>query len=297
MGDRADFDYMAWDRNDLAWEESQKYYRTLSTLRKMELFVSKKFGKAATWVKPLHIGGYNNLYKMRIEEFPGYCSTGYQVRIPVQILILGQPSTFRFVEDDWSAQSQAKGHITTLSSAPSGVGCFRIWCDDFRPSNILLNEKDDIVAIIDWEFAYTAPTQFALDPPWWLLLNVPECWETGRFWLNYAARKSWAFDTIFWKYLDHRLFGSRKDLTQQDSARQEGLTEQKHVTEQSLWKTRVHLLSDKERNAMEAFVERKMEEGKQRMLIDDLDDKAVRERLRQVVGEMLGKEQLDLSAG
>jgi hypothetical protein len=36
-----------------------------------------------------------------------------------------------------------------------------------------------------------------------------ESWETGRFWLNYAARKSWAFDTIFWKYLDKRLFGIR----------------------------------------------------------------------------------------
>ncbi|WXC59609.1 hypothetical protein SNK03_005470 [Fusarium graminearum] len=26
----------------------------------------------------------------------------------------------------------------------------------------------------DWEFVYAAPTQFILDPPWWLLLDVPE---------------------------------------------------------------------------------------------------------------------------
>jgi hypothetical protein len=128
---------------------------------------------------------------------------------------------------------------------------------------MLLDAKDDLVAVIDWEFAYAAPTQFSLDPPWWLLLETPEMWspdmndwaqvystrleawlrcvekveaksglsvewdekrnktgiplslsrymrkswETGRFWLNYAARGSWAFDTIFWKHLDERFFG------------------------------------------------------------------------------------------
>ena len=44
-----------------------------------------------------------------------------------------------------------------------------------------------------------------------------ESWETGRFWLNYAVRKSWAFDTIFWRYLDKRFFGSRgRDIVRRD---------------------------------------------------------------------------------
>lgn len=38
-----------------------------------------------------------------------------------------------------------------------------------------------------------------------------ESWGTGRFWLNYAARKSWAFDTIYWKYLDKKFFGEREE--------------------------------------------------------------------------------------
>jgi len=38
-------------------------------------------------------------------------------------------------------------------------------------------------------------------------IYMRESWETGRFWFSYAARKSWAFDTIFWKYLDKRFFG------------------------------------------------------------------------------------------
>jgi hypothetical protein len=115
------------------------------------------------------------------------------------------------------------------------------------------------VSVIDWEYTYAAPTQFVLDPPWWLLLDTPEMWDggiddwvknyerrletwlaamkkaedsedselkstefqlsaymreswqVGRFWLTYAARKSWAFDTVFWKYLDERFFGRRED--------------------------------------------------------------------------------------
>lgn len=57
MGDdRADFDNVAWDRNDEAWEESQKWFRRVSTLRKIEAFVTQKLGKTAAWVTPMRIG-------------------------------------------------------------------------------------------------------------------------------------------------------------------------------------------------------------------------------------------------
>ena len=65
--DRADFDSVAWNRNDKVWEESQKLFRRVSTLRRIQSFVTQKFGKTATWVTPMRIGGYNNLYRMRIE--------------------------------------------------------------------------------------------------------------------------------------------------------------------------------------------------------------------------------------
>lgn len=71
-----------------------------------------------------------------------------------------------------------------------------------------------------------------------------ESWTTGQFWLNYAARKSWAFDTIYWKYLDEKLFG------------------------EEMWKTRVHLLSEEERAAVEPLVQAKMAESKTRVLIE-----------------------------
>ncbi|PVH84081.1 phosphotransferase [Cadophora sp. DSE1049] len=195
----------------------------------------------------------------------------------------GKISTFGFKEDNWSAQSKI---MSTISSpAPPNAGSFRLYCDDLRAGNILLDDSDDIAAIIDWEFTYAAPSQFSLDPPWWLVLDAPdmwddgienwvefyeprmkiwlsamqkaeaeattestqrcmevplstymcESWETGRFWLSYAARKSWAFDALFWKFLDERFFGIR----------------QSGVPKNELWKTRPHLLSDAEKTAME----------------------------------------------
>ncbi|KAF7534110.1 hypothetical protein G7Z17_g13411 [Cylindrodendrum hubeiense] len=210
----------------------------------------------------------------------------------------GRLSTFGFADDNWSAQS-SKIHASTLSVAPAGSHNFRLWGEDFRAGNILLTDSDKIAALIDWEYTYAGPTQFILDPPWWLLietieiwesgmddwvetydmrlktwlsvmekaeanmteptnLSAPlstymrESWETGRFFLSYGARKSWAFDAMYWKFLDERFFGDRESS----------------VLKGDLWKTRVHLLSEEERAAMEPFVERKMAESKERLIVD-----------------------------
>ncbi|KAH8804513.1 phosphotransferase [Xylogone sp. PMI_703] len=209
----------------------------------------------------------------------------------------GRLSTFGFSEDTWSAQSSSI-LPSTLSPMPPNSDSFRIWGDDFRAGNVLLTESDDIAALVDWEYTYVGPTQFALDPPWWLLLEnaemwsagiddwrrthefrlktwlsamrkaeadtaepnpfpaalstyMQESWETGRFFLNYGARKSWAFDAMYWRFLDERFYGDRGDIGKDD-----------------LWKTRIHLLSEKERVAMEPFVERKMAESKTRCIVD-----------------------------
>ncbi|KAG9228077.1 phosphotransferase [Amylocarpus encephaloides] len=205
----------------------------------------------------------------------------------------GRLSKFGFSDDKWSACSE---HAHASLPAPDALGSFRLWSDDFRPTNVLVNGNDQVLGAIDWEFAYAGPTQFVLDPPWWLLLDVPEMWEggiedwasiyerrlktwllaveeaerdmspgslllsaymreswaTGRFWLNYAARRSWAFDTIYWKYLDEMFFGERE----------------KDVSAGELWKTRVHLLSKEERAAMELMAQMKMEESKDRVLVE-----------------------------
>ncbi|POR33713.1 Uncharacterized protein TPAR_06097 [Tolypocladium paradoxum] len=188
-----------------------------------------------------------------------------------------------------------------LVSDLSRTDGFRLFSEDFRPTNVLLDKDLRVVGVIDWEFAYAAPAQFSFDPPWWLLLEEPECWTGGylawmeayeprlqtflrvleaeenkmaaadlaekvsglsltnsgraepplswrmreswekRTWmLSYAARKSWAFDFIWWKFLDETYFGPNEN---QD------------------YEARLELLSEPQRKVMEPFVARKMEES------------------------------------
>ncbi|KAL5317944.1 hypothetical protein ACEPPN_015048 [Leptodophora sp. 'Broadleaf-Isolate-01'] len=48
---------------------------------------------------------------------------------------------------------------------------FRIFCDDLRPSNMLVDPKTmRITALLDFEFTDVMPAQFAYDLPWWLIL-------------------------------------------------------------------------------------------------------------------------------
>jgi hypothetical protein len=64
--------------------------------------------------------------------------------------------------------------------------------------------------------------------------------------VNYAARRSWAFDGVFWTQLDQKFFSD------DDGGGFMG---------------RMKLLGREEREGMEAFVQRKLEEGKERILV------------------------------
>lgn len=189
-----------------------------------------------------------------------------------------------------------------LLSGMHDNGPFRIWCDDLRPSNILLDANLQIVGVIDWEFAYAAPSEFSFAPPWWLLLEQPEYWPGGMdewsdiyesrlqvflgvleeceasaiasgklldgdklsqrmrqswyeggFWIMYAARKSFAFDAIFWEKLDPKFFGPGG--SPEDS-----------------WKQRLGLLDERVRENMEPFVEKKLKDCETRELAWEPDE-------------------------
>lgn len=181
-------------------------------------------------------------------------------------------------------------------------GTFRLWSEDLRPSNVLIDRDLRVVAVVDWEFAYVAPSQFTFDPPWWLLLGEPDWWEGGyKMWMeayeprletflrlledeerkllaggsgitetraggtktlaqrmresweikswmvNFVARKSWSFDGLFWRFLDPAYFGANEDGD---------------------YKARLGLLSEQEAEAMEPFVKMKMDEAKERLLVE-----------------------------
>ncbi|KAI1128633.1 phosphotransferase family protein [Nemania abortiva] len=187
-----------------------------------------------------------------------------------------------------------------LEKNRNNTSLYPLYSSDLRPSNVLVDKDLCVVGVIDWEFAYAAPAQFSYDPPWWLLLRLPECWPDGyvdwmetyepRFktflrlledeektrlsseigsslanlslssdenvplsqrmreswdsksWMiNYAARNSWEFDFLFWRY-----FGP---------------------SEEGDHHARLGLLTEKQAEAMEPFVEMKMKESKERILV------------------------------
>ncbi|KZF21506.1 kinase-like protein [Xylona heveae TC161] len=62
--------------------------------------------------------------------------------------------------------------VASLPLEPDGPFCLA--CDDFRPSNVLVDEELNITAVIDWEFCYAGPLEYAYSLPFWLLLQRPE---------------------------------------------------------------------------------------------------------------------------
>ncbi|KAF5020382.1 hypothetical protein F66182_7590 [Fusarium sp. NRRL 66182] len=69
--------------------------------------------------------------------------------------------------------------LTGLGKQSDPDGTFRLWSEDLRPSNVLIDKDLRVVGVVDWEFVYVAPSQFTFDPPWWLLLTEPDWWEGG----------------------------------------------------------------------------------------------------------------------
>ncbi|KAK2750599.1 hypothetical protein FQN57_002670 [Myotisia sp. PD_48] len=68
-------------------------------------------------------------------------------------------------------------------------GPFHLYCDDLRPSNVLVSETDlSINGVIDWEFTYVAPAEFTYAAPWWLLFECPEEWDLDTFMSRYTPR-------------------------------------------------------------------------------------------------------------
>lgn len=206
-----------------------------------------------------------------------------------------------------------------------GAERFKLICDDLSPNNVLLDDANNVVGIIDWEFAYFGPEPIASSPPWWLLLEKPELWhagfhdwvglyptylelfiealvleekkeckkttklgnesdeiaskiqamtishaspfdvpsdpaattvtaskslsqrmraswDSGAFWINWASRRSFGFDAVFWNILDERYFGTN---------------------EKGGYEGRLMLLTREEREIMDYVAHSKMMEGSQ----------------------------------
>ncbi|KAH8159524.1 hypothetical protein CIB48_g8718 [Xylaria polymorpha] len=191
-----------------------------------------------------------------------------------------------------------------LTSEPAGERrepTFYIYSEDLRPTNVLIDKNFRVTSVIDWEFAYAATEAFSSDPPWWLLLRKPEdwpggyeawmntyqprlevflrvleneenklrsnsatgfapansstplsqrmrkSWESKTWMINYTARNGCVFDHLYWKYLDSWFFGPNEKEDHRE---------------------RLNLFTEKEIEAMECFVKRKMKQKKGWKYID-----------------------------
>lgn len=74
-----------------------------------------------------------------------------------------------------------------------------------------------------------------------------ESWQSGDFWVSYAARKGFAFDAVYWQKTDGRFFGM-------------WLVERRRV------------LGEEERRDIECVVQRKMDDMGERALAWDPDE-------------------------
>ncbi|KKY24995.1 putative phosphotransferase enzyme family protein [Phaeomoniella chlamydospora] len=169
-------------------------------------------------------------------------------------------------------------------------GPFPLYCDDFRPSNVIVDPDFSVRSAIDWEFCYAAPAEMTYCSPWWLLLAHPDDWEdgdlksflesyiprqelflrvlkdvedmmirnnaisdsqrlsvhmaqslsNGSFWFCLAASSSFAFDDIYWDFIDQNHYGRFTSI-----------------------EDRLALLSREEQNELEPLVQLKMQQAEE----------------------------------
>ncbi|KAI3100965.1 hypothetical protein CBS147333_8270 [Penicillium roqueforti] len=79
-----------------------------------------------------------------------------------------------------------------------------------------------------------------------------DSWESGDFWILYAALHSFAFDGIYWQKIDSRLFGPTESI-------------------EDAWKERLDLLDEGQKDEMELLLDRKLQEMNTRVLSWDPD--------------------------
>lgn len=73
---------------------------------------------------------------------------------------------------------------------------------------MLINKDMQIVGVIDWEFTYSAPSEFSFSPASWLQLVMPEEWPQGvANWAKHYQPRLDMFLSIMKEREDHLVLG------------------------------------------------------------------------------------------
>lgn len=78
--------------------------------------------------------------------------------------------------EDYKALHALQSNSSRFTSASNGDR-FYLFNDDMRFGNMIVDEHYNILAVIDWEFCYAAPSSFLKSPPLWLIGTDPFEWE------------------------------------------------------------------------------------------------------------------------
>lgn len=156
------------------------------------------------------------------DEVAGIIDLEYSYAAPLHFaldppwwLILAHPTEWDDGIEDWALQYSKR---------------LEIWLEAFKEAEVKFGPER---------------TGLPADMP--LSRYMRESWETSRFWLDFALRRSWSFEIIYCKFLDERFFGKRPA----------------DVLRDKYWTLRHHLLPDRERALMELFVQKRTEETKE----------------------------------
>lgn len=108
MYDRQEeLDNLVWDKNDEDADEAQKHLRLKTTCRKVEELAEEKFKLPATLVSPLILGGFNILYRVRLDDL----SPDVMIRLPC-------PSLVQFPEEKTAQEAATAALIAKQTDLP-----------------------------------------------------------------------------------------------------------------------------------------------------------------------------------
>lgn len=110
-------------------------------------------------------------------------------------------------------------------------GPFKLICDDFGPMNMMVNNEEDlqIVAVLDWEWSYSGPSELFWSPPLWLLGQHPVYWEDGDLRLTRYFK-----NLDLWIQIMQQEEGILNDGTNNDTDLPSAII-RKHQKEGSMW--------------------------------------------------------------
>lgn len=77
-------------------------------------------------------------------------------------------------QEQYAARHLMKAIAPNFLSLGENYGPFKLFAEGFSPDHILVDENLQVTGVVNWEFCYSAPVQFASTIPCWLLPQTPD---------------------------------------------------------------------------------------------------------------------------